>query len=47
LSKDEAEDMKSQIEELHDQQKIDDWTRINRGRVINYCQNILDELENY
>ena len=47
LSEDEAKDMKSQIEELHAKQKIDDWTKVNRGRVISYCKNILNELENY
>ncbi|MFB2970763.1 GTPase [Aerosakkonema sp. BLCC-F183] len=47
LSEDEAKDMKSQIEELHAKQKIDDWTKVNRGIVINYCKNILNDLENY
>lgn len=47
LSEQEAKDMKSQIEELHAKQKIDDWTKVNRGRLINYCKNILNELENY
>ncbi|MEP0854829.1 GTPase domain-containing protein [Trichocoleus sp. DQ-U1] len=47
LSEDEAKAMKSQIKELHAQQKIDDWTKVNRGRVINYCKDNLKELENY
>ncbi|MFB2934872.1 hypothetical protein ACE1B6_06300 [Aerosakkonemataceae cyanobacterium BLCC-F154] len=47
LSEDEAKNMKSQVEELHAKQKIDDWNKVNRGRVINYCKEILNDLENY
>ena len=47
LSEDKARDMKSQIEELHAKHKIDDWTKVNPVRVINYCKDILNELENY
>lgn len=54
LSEDEARAMKSQIEELDAKlqeldakHKIDDWTKVSPVRVINYCKDILNELENY
>jgi roadblock/LC7 domain-containing protein len=46
LSTDEAKEMKSQIGALFAKQKIDDWTKVNQGKVMNYCKNTLQELEN-
>ena len=47
LSEQEANDMKSQIEELHSKQKISDWTKINLVRVIKYCNDIMEQLDNF
>ena len=45
LSTKEAKEIKTQIDHLFAQEKIDDWTKINQMKVINYCQNILQELD--
>lgn len=47
LSTDETKEMESQISKLFTKQKIDDWTKVNQVNVINFCKNILDELEQY
>jgi len=47
LSEQEANDMKSQIEELHTKQKIGNWTKISLVRVIEYCNDIMEQLDNY
>jgi signal recognition particle receptor subunit beta len=51
LSREEVEKIKIQIDALFAQQNfaqqnIDDWTKVNQVNVINFCQNLLDELEN-
>jgi GTPase Era involved in 16S rRNA processing len=45
LSTDETKEIKSQIEALFAKQNIDDWRKVNQVNVINFCKNILDELE--